>query len=196
MTGTRSGPLFSLFDSVVRTERWPIFAAIAAIAMLASAHAFERFAHLPPCALCLRQREVYWGVLALAAAALAARLIVKSHPVARAFDVLLGLAFLTGFVVAVYHAGAEWKFWPGPQTCSGTPGGVLAAGGDLLAALSRPTVVVPCDEAPWRMLGLSMAGWNALVSAGLAVLSFCAAAANARREALSAERADQETMAS
>lgn len=180
----RLGPLNRLSDMVVRTQRWPFFAALAAAAMLITAHAFERFAQLAPCALCLRQREVYWGVLALAGAALATRMMTRSTPVARAFDVLLGLAFLTGCVVAAYHAGAEWKFWPGPQTCSAAPGAIAAAGEDLLAALGRPTVVVPCDEAPWRMLGLSMAGWNALVSAGLAIVSFLAASASARREAL------------
>ncbi len=191
--GPLLGSLTGLSDMVVRTQRWPFFAALAAAAMLATAHAFERYGGLAPCALCLRQREVYWGVLALAGAALAARLMTRSTPVARAFDVLLGLAFLTGCVVAVYHAGAEWKFWPGPQTCSATPGAVIAAGQDLLAALARPTVVVPCDEAAWRMLGLSMAGWNALVSAGLAIMSFMAASASARREALSD---DQNTEAS
>ena len=64
---------------------------------------------------------------------------------------LLGLAFLVGCGVAAYHAGAEWKFWPGPTACASTGGGVSAA--DMAAFLKGAPVRPPaCDEAPWVFL--------------------------------------------
>ncbi len=75
-------------------------------------------------------------------------------------------------VVATYHAGAEWKFWPGPSTCAAA-GGLNA--GDLLDALNKPIHPPSCEDAAWRMFGISMAGYNAVISAGLAALSFLAA---------------------
>ena len=82
----------------------------------------------------------------------------------------LGALFAAGLTVAVYHAGAEWAWWPGPVTCAGSTGPVSAAAmGDLLGgAVVHPPA---CDHADWRLAGLSMAGWNVLISAGLACVS-------------------------
>jgi len=92
----------------------------------------------------------------------------------------LGALFTAGLIVAVFQSGAEWKFWPGPATCATSGAGVTAD--SLTALLGGATVRPPaCDEASWRMLGLSMAGWNALVSAGLAVISFGLAFGRGRR---------------
>ena len=92
-----------------------------------------------------------------------------------AFNLLLCLIFLVGTAVAVYHAGAEWKWWPGPSACASAGGGVsLDAMSGLLAGA---TISAPaCDTAPWVFLGLSMAGWNAAISLILAGLSLTAAA--------------------
>jgi disulfide bond formation protein DsbB len=153
---------------------WPAAAAAVSAAMLATAHGFQRIGGYDPCALCLRQREVYWGALTIALVGLAlARL--RRAPL-WLVSLLLGAAFLAGAVVAGYHAGAEWKWWPGPSTCSGQAAGAIQAS-DLTAILDGATRIRPpaCDVASWRMLGLSMAGWNFLVSLGLAALSFLAA---------------------
>jgi disulfide bond formation protein DsbB len=144
--------------------------------MLAAAHAFETFGGYEPCALCLRQRDVYWGAIALAGAVLVISRFWKRLDASRVPVVLLGLIFLTGAVVATYHAGAEWKFWPGPSTCSGGGLGGLS-GGDILGALDRKGHAPSCDVASWRMAGISMAGYNALISLALAGLSFFAASA-------------------
>lgn len=150
--------------------RWPLFAALASAAMLAAAHAFEKFGGLPPCTLCLRQREVYWVALAVGLAGL----VVWRWPGTRRWVALaLAAIFLAGCGVAVYHAGAEWKFWPGPQACASTGGSVSA--GDLMAALNGKVKPPACDEALWVFLGLSMAGWNALISLALAGFSLAAA---------------------
>lgn len=151
-------------------DRWPLVAALASAAMLAAAHAFEKFGGLPPCTLCLRQREVYWVALAVGLIGLA----VWRWPATRRWIALALMAiFLVGCGVAIYHAGAEWKFWPGPAACASTGGSVSAA--DLMAALSGKVKPPACDEALWVFLGLSMAGWNALISLALAALSLAAA---------------------
>ncbi|CAN7438361.1 disulfide bond formation protein B [Phenylobacterium sp. LjRoot219] len=158
-------------------DRWRLCALAAAAAMLATAHAFETFGGLPPCTLCLRQREVYWWA---GGVALAAMLIVRAPGGRRLREAscwLLGLIFLIGAGVAVYHAGAEWKFWPGPTTCASAGGGAMAVDADAMSALLQGAKIKPpaCDQALWHFLGLSMAGWNVLVSLALAGLSAAAA---------------------
>lgn len=165
-------------------SHWPLAALLVSAAMLAVAHGFEA-AGYAPCVLCLRQREVYWAIIAVAAVALVLPRLWKNPYLPRAMNLLIGGAFLAGAAVAIYHAGAEWKFWPGPSTCgSVTPGGVSAE--DLAAALGgKPIHVVPCDEAAWRdpVLQISMAGWNALASLAFAGFSFFAAATPIQRAA-------------
>ena len=76
---------------------------------------------------------------------------------------LVSLAYLGNAGLGVYHAGAEWKYWPGPDTCGATGPGITKSAGSLLKQLET-TTVIRCDEAPWRFLGLSFAGWNVVVS--------------------------------
>ena len=152
-------------------DRWRLCAVLTAAAMLATAHAFETFGGYAPCTLCLRQREVYWAILA---AGLVFMVLVRTPGGPRwrqATCWVLALAFLLGAGIAVYHAGAEWKFWPGPQTCAASGTGHVSAA-DMQALLSGAKVRPPaCDQAPWVFAGLSMAGWNALVSLSMAALS-------------------------
>jgi len=155
-------------------DRWRLCALVASALMLATAHAFETFGGLAPCLLCLRQREVYWVAMALAAGCM---VLVRLRGGARWREAscwLLGLVFLAGVGVAAYHAGAEWKFWPGPTACAGGLGGVdPGALADFMKG--EPVKAVRCDEAPWVFAGLSMAGWNAVISLVLAALSLAAA---------------------
>ena len=154
-------------------ERWRLTALVASLAMLAVAHAFETFGGLAPCALCLRAREVYWVAAGLA---LAGMLVTRMAAGARwrwAFDAALAAVFAFGVGLAVYHSGVEWKWWPGPTACSGGGGGVSA--GQMADLLGGAKIAPPaCDKAAWVFLGLSMAGWNALASLGLTVLSLLA----------------------
>lgn len=149
---------------------WPAAAGVASAGMLVIAHGFERLAQLEPCALCLRQREVYWAALAVAAVGALFWMRRPGGPSARAVDAILGGVFLTGAVVAGYHAGVEWGFWEGPPGCSSS---------DLANFTSDdlfdPAPPVACDVIPWSFAGLSMAGWNVLISIGLAACSFVAA---------------------
>jgi disulfide bond formation protein DsbB len=155
---------------------WPLAAGLYAAAMLATAHAFQA-AGYAPCTLCLQQREVYWGILAFAAAVIGLRLLLRARMrdgwVALCFAVLFGVSF----AAAGYHAGVEWKWWPGPETCAtgGAPGTITAE--DLAAVLSGEKRVRPpaCDEPAWIFAGLSMAGWNAVLSLVMAALSLVVA---------------------
>ena len=164
--------MLARFDSLLTAWRWPALALLASIAMLATAHGFEHFAYLAPCPLCLRQREVYWAVIAMTVTALALWRLRQNHRFMMTFNVMLGLVFLTGAIVAGYHAGAEWGFWPAPSGCTGD---VIDVSAIDFSTLDERQAVASCDEAAWVMLGLSMAGWNALVSVGLSLVSFHAA---------------------
>lgn len=161
--------------SVSRLARhWPWAAVLASLALLAVAHAFESFGHLMPCELCLKQRTFYWIAIIVAGAGLVWRAVARGRDPTRLINVLLALVFLAEAAVAVYHAGVEWKFWPGPLSCSG--GATRVDPAALARLLSGAKMGIPaCDKPAWVLLGLSMAGWNALAAAGLTVLSGLAA---------------------
>ena len=91
------------------------------------------------------------GVFLLAAKFAAPR------PVLIAGFAALALGMAIGAMLAAYHAGVEWHFWPGPQECSGDPN--FGRTGSLLEQLNT-VIVVRCDEAAWRLFGLSLAGYN------------------------------------
>lgn len=135
--------------------------AVAAIATatIAGAWIFEYLGYAP-CPLCLKQRWLYYaGIpLALAVAAMAP----AKAGAARAGLVLIGLLWIGSAVFGAYHSGVEWKFWPGPDTCGGDLSGILPD-------LSKP--VVACDEAAVRILGLSLAGWNVVISLAMAAIA-------------------------
>ena len=179
-TKAPAGPSFSLGDrlSLVHVlADWPVAALIASMAMLAAAHAFETFGKLAPCTLCLKQREVYWAAAGLSLLAVALARTAWSERVRRPLNLLLALVFLYGAGLAAYHAGAEWKWWPGPTTCASGAAAAAGVSADAMAGLMNGAKVnVPhCDVAAWVFAGLSMAGWNALISLGLAGLSGVAA---------------------
>jgi disulfide bond formation protein DsbB len=149
---------------------WPILAIGASLVMLAAAHAFQRFGGFAPCPLCLKQRDVYWGAVALAAVGFALLRFWPSVTLRRAIAVLIGLAFLTGAIVALYHVAVE-QHWV-VATCDVNDVGPLAPF-DVNATFVTPK----CDEIAWSMFGVSMAGWNALISMLLAATSFVVASA-------------------
>lgn len=149
---------------------WPAVVLAVSAFMLATAHAFERFGGYAPCLLCLKQREVYWVA---GAVALVGIVLVRARGAARFrpwLALILAAIFLFGAGLAAYHAGVEWKWWPGPGACSG--GGGTVSSLNMSGLLDGTLKVRPpaCDTAAWRLLGLSMAGWNGLASLALAGL--------------------------
>jgi disulfide bond formation protein DsbB len=163
--------MMSALDPLLK--RWPLVALAVSAAMLAVAHGFQTFGHLPPCHLCLKQREVYWAAMAVAAVAVVVALVRPAAPAPRIASLILAAIFAYGAYLAIFHAGAEWKWWPAPVTCaSAGPVGMSQLKALLAGAGARAPA---CDVAPWRLLGLSMAGWNGLASVGLVLLSLTAA---------------------
>jgi disulfide bond formation protein DsbB len=143
--------------------------AIIAAATLAGAWFFELVLDIRPCPLCLEQRYAYY--LAVPLGLLIAFAAAKDAP--RAVLVgglaILALAALGNAGLGTYHAGVEWKFWQGPTDCTGTIGN-LGSAGSLLERLDT-VKVVRCDEVQWRFLGLSLAGYNVLISLLMAAIA-------------------------
>ena len=150
-----------------------VIAAVGA-ATITGAWFFELVLKLRPCPLCLEQRVPYYiGVpLALVVAFAAWR----GAPRALVIGGLIALSglMLWGAYLAVFHAGVEWKLWAGPAECSGAA--TFGPAGGLLNRL-QDVVVVRCDEAAWRFLGISLAGYNAVISVVLAVVALLGALA-------------------
>jgi disulfide bond formation protein DsbB len=135
---------------------------------------------LQPCELCLLQRWPYYVGLPLAAVTV----VVAFSAQARARNVLaslfgiLALIFLVSAGLGAYHAGVEWGFWSGPSACTGLY--AAPAGTDEFLKSLEAGPSVRCDEAAMRILGLSLAGWNALLSIVIAAIAATGAKA-ARR---------------
>jgi disulfide bond formation protein DsbB len=117
-----------------------------------------------PCPLCLKQRSFYYAGIPLAL--VIAVIAPANSRAARAGLAVLGLMWIGSAGFGAYHAGVEWKLWPGPDTC----GGSLSS---LLPDLSKP--VVACDEAAIRIFGVSLAGWNAVISLAMAAIALASA---------------------
>ena len=94
---------------------------------------------------------------------------------------VLALAALGNAGLGAYHAGVEWGFWKGPTDCTG-PVGNLGSAGSLLERLDT-VKVVRCDEVQWRFLGLSLAGYNVLISLLMAAIGIWGVARTAARAA-------------
>jgi disulfide bond formation protein DsbB len=143
--------------------------AVIAAATIAGAWYFQLVLDIRPCPMCLEQRYAYY--LAIPLAALTALAAGQNPPRGLLIGGLsiLALATLGNAVFGAYHAGVEWKFWPGPADCTG-PVGNLGSAGSLLDRLDTVKVVM-CDEVQWSFLGISLAGYNALISLLMAAIA-------------------------
>ena len=142
---------------------------VIAAATLAGAWYFQLVLDIRPCPLCLEQRYAYYLAIPLGAlTALAATRDARAG-VLLAGLALLALAALGNAGLGTYHAGVEWHFFKGPTDCTG-PIGDLGSAGTLLQRLDT-VKVIRCDEVQWRFLGLSLAGYNVLISLLMAALA-------------------------
>ena len=154
--------------------RWPLLMAGGSLLMLFGAWGFQYIGHYDPCALCYDQRHIHMAVIALGLAS--GVLLILRPGLARfaplmIFAVAAVLVYSAGF--AGWHAGIEYGWGAGPETCTATGGGGVSVS-DVLAALDGQRPVVMCDEAAWTLMGISMAGYNALISAAMAAISIFA----------------------
>ena len=150
-----------------------------AAATLAGAWFFQLVLDIRPCPLCLEQRYAYY--LAIPLGALTAIAAAKGAPRAAlvAGLAVLALASLGNAGLGTYHAGVEWGLWQGPTECTG-PVGNLGSAGNLLERLDS-VKVIRCDEVQWRFLGLSLAGYNVLISLLMAAVAAWGIGRSARR---------------
>jgi disulfide bond formation protein DsbB len=140
-----------------------------AAATLAGAWFFQLVLDIRPCPLCLEQRYAYYLAVPLALLVAFAASRDAPRPLLLAGLGLLLLAALANAWLGGYHAGVEWKFWQGPTDCSG-PVVDLGSAGTLLERLDT-VKVIRCDDVQWRFLGLSLAGYNVLISLLMAAIA-------------------------
>ena len=174
----------STLPHAMRGEANP--AAMAALAIMAIAAAtlagawfFQLVLEILPCPMCLEQRYAYY--FAVPFAALLAFVAAKGAPrsLVLAGLAILALAALGNAVFGAYHAGVEWGLWKGPTDCTGT-GFNPGSAGSLLDNLDK-VKIIRCDEVQFRFLGISLAGYNALISLLMAAIAAWGMAKTSRR---------------
>ena len=156
----------------------PLAAFLASGALLAGAWAFQIWGGLAPCELCLWQRWPHYLVLALA---LVTATLLRSPGatgtklrVLAAFIMMYAFDWATGAAIAGFHVGVEQHWWAGLQACgAGGIDGNLSL--DALKAHILAAPVIRCDEVPWSLFGISLAGYNFLASAALALIALAVA---------------------
>ena len=173
-------------DFVTLLRRDPVVSAAAVVfavglATMGGFFFFEYVLGYPPCPLCLDQRMAFYVSVPLAALLW----LGATHGAARKV-LLLGFLVIAALMLwntglSAYHAGVEWKFWAGPTDCSG-PLNSLGSVGGLMQKL-QSIRVVRCDEAAWRLFGISLAGYDVLVSLFLAAIAGLGAKASWARPA-------------
>ena len=134
-------------------------------ALILGALGFQYIGGYPPCEMCMWQRYPHFAAIAIG---LCGGLLLETNvlPASLAKPVawLALLCVAASGAIGVYHAGVEWHWWQGPSACTGN---VFQVG----ATLDLNAHVVSCDHAAWRLFGISMAGYNAIVSLGAAILA-------------------------
>lgn len=155
--------------------------AVVGVLAIATVYFFQYVLLILPCPLCLDQRIAFYFSIPLAAMLW----LGANHGAARKV-MLLGflaimLAMLWNTGLSLYHAGVEWKWWAGPLDCSGS---ITKFGNarDVMSQLQNRISLIRCDEAAWRLLGISLAGFDVPLSFFLAVVAgWGAMSARARR---------------
>lgn len=137
-------------------------AAAGSALLLLAAFGFQA-AGYAPCELCILQRWPH-----AAAAAIGALILLTGYR--RAWSLLGTVAAIAAAGLAAYHTGVELGWWAGPAACTGGIADIGALSPAQLVERIRAAQPVRCDQPAWMFLGLSMAAWNAIASAGLAAL--------------------------
>jgi disulfide bond formation protein DsbB len=161
-------------DYLALARRDPALAAAAIVAgvgllTICGFFFFQYVLGYPPCPLCLDQRNAYYVSVPLAALLCLGASYGASNKVMIAGFAVIAAVMLWNTGLSAYHAGVEWKFWAGPTDCSG-PITDFGSAGNLLKQL-QDIRIVRCDEAAWRFLGISLAGYDVMVSLFLAAVA-------------------------
>ena len=151
---------------------------VVASATIAGAWFFQLVLDILPCPMCLEQRYAYYTIIPLSALVALGAAKGAPRPLLIAGLVVIALIAAGNSVFGIYHAGVEWKFWQGPTDCTG-PVVDFGKAGSLLEQLDK-VKVIRCDEVQWRFLGISLAGYNALISALMAAIAVWGLARSAK----------------
>ena len=147
----------------MKADQVAIYAGAVALFLILGALFFQYGLNYPPCEMCHWQR---WPHIAAAIVGLGGGSLLRTtnpkSPLLLPLAVLTILLVATSGAIGVFHAGVEWQWWPGPSAC--TTGYVFTGTLDLNAPVPR------CDVAAWRLLGISMAGYNAAISLATAAI--------------------------
>lgn len=133
------------------------------LALLAGAYGSQYWGGLYPCDMCYWQR---WAHMAGLAFAIIALLAGRMPDRGRSFVWLAALGIAASGAIGVYHAGVELGYFEGFTTCTTTASG---SGADLLKQI-MDAPLIRCDQAQWSWLGITLAGWNAILSLGSALV--------------------------
>lgn len=139
---------------------------VAAVVVVGAALLSQYWGGLEPCELCLLERWPYYAAILLALVAL----FLPSPSPARTALLLLALIFLASAALGFYHAGIEYRWFAGPSSCTSTHAAAQTFE-ELKAQLLNQKVVM-CDQVQWSIFGISLAGFNCLVSLALAAFAF------------------------
>lgn len=146
-------------------NQWLILAIFLSAASLIGALFFEHVLGYQPCQMCYWQRDAHKAVMIVSAIGLAVRYFSKTRKYDRILYLFAGVAFAVSFSLAFWHMGVEYKWWEGPKSCFAPTGPSTINPNDIFDALNGKAKLPQCSEAPWHLLGISMAGYNALISA-------------------------------
>ena len=152
-----------------------LIALLLPLALLAGAFGSQYLGGLHPCEMCWWQRYPHMAAVVIAAFAFTAPAEATRT---RALTLFAAAAIALSGAIGVYHAGVELKIFEGFTTCTATAKGGSTA--DLLRQIVA-TPLVRCDEVQWSFLGISMAGWNAILSLGGAAVIALLTLRGARR---------------
>ncbi len=154
---------------MITSERLLAFIAAASAAVLGTALGSQFIGGLRPCELCHWQRYPYVATILLGIAGVFIARRAPRGRAAPAIAALAGVVFIVGAGIAFFHVGVEYKWWEGTNAC-GAGGGAIQSIDDLRRMLEAAPIV-RCDEPAWSMAGISMAGYNMLVSLTLAAIA-------------------------
>ena len=142
---------------MTRLTQAHILAILVPAGLLGGALAFQYLGGLAPCELCIWQRWPHGVALTVALLAL----LPVLGQARRAMIALAALGITVSGAIGIYHAGIEQHWWQGVTACTAAP--VAGTTEEILAQIMA-TPLVRCDAIPWSLMGISMAGWNAILS--------------------------------
>jgi len=127
---------------------------LGSLSLLVGAYAFEFLGGLKPCKMCLWQRWPHLGAIIIGLLVLLSKSVLLMR--------IGGIVVLVGAGIAFFHMGVEFNWWEGPSTCTSGSITNLTSAELMKKILEAP--ITRCDDIPWSFVGLSMAGWNGILS--------------------------------